>query len=65
MARNIFLKIVFLFIFSTTNFVAQNKSVDLKSVWGNTKNSDSLIFSALAKYYILNNQESNSLVAKL
>jgi tetratricopeptide (TPR) repeat protein len=56
MNQNSFLKIVFLFIFSTTNVVAQNKSVDLKKVWENTANSDSIRFKALADYYILNNQ---------
>jgi tetratricopeptide (TPR) repeat protein len=56
MTKNSILKIVFLFIFSTTNIVAQNKSVNLKSVWENTKNSDSIRFKALADYYILNNQ---------
>jgi tetratricopeptide (TPR) repeat protein len=55
MNQNSFLKIVFLFIFST-NVVAQNKSVDLKTVWENTRNSDSIRFKALADYYILNNQ---------
>ena len=56
MAQNSFLKIVFLFIFSTTNFVAQNKSVDLKMVWENSKNPDSTRFNALAEYYKINNQ---------
>jgi tetratricopeptide (TPR) repeat protein len=54
MTKNSFLIIVFLF--STINIVAQNKSIDLKSVWENTKNSDSLRFKALADYYTLNNQ---------
>lgn len=54
MTKNSFLIIVFLF--STINIVAQNKSIDLKSVWENTKNSDSIRFKALADYYILNNQ---------
>lgn len=50
------LKIVLLFIFSTTSFVAQNKDADLKAVWENTKNPDSTRFHALAEYYKLNNQ---------
>jgi tetratricopeptide (TPR) repeat protein len=54
MTKNSFLIIVFLFL--TINIVAQNKSIDLKSVWENTKNSDSIRFKALADYYILNNQ---------
>ena len=54
MTKNSFLIIVFLFL--TINIVAQNKSIDLKSVWENTKNSDSLRFKALADYYTLNNQ---------
>jgi tetratricopeptide (TPR) repeat protein len=56
MNQNSFLKIVLLFFFSTTNFVAQNKSVDLKTIWENTKNPDSIRFNALAEYYKLNNQ---------
>jgi tetratricopeptide (TPR) repeat protein len=56
MDQNSFLKVVFLFIFSTTNVVAQNKSVDLKAVWENATNSDSVRFKALADYYIINNQ---------
>ena len=56
MTKNSFLTIAFLFLFSTINIVAQNKPVDLKSDWENTKNSDSLRFKALADYYILNNQ---------
>jgi tetratricopeptide (TPR) repeat protein len=51
-----FLKIFFLLIFSTTIVIAQNKSDDLKTVWENTKNSDSARFKALADFYILNNQ---------
>lgn len=56
MVQNSFLKIVFLFIFSTTNVVAQKKSIDLKAVWENATNSDSARFKALADYYIINNQ---------
>lgn len=56
MFKNSFLKIVFLFIFSTSNFIAQNKSNDLKAIWENTKNTDSIRFNALAEYYIANNQ---------
>jgi tetratricopeptide (TPR) repeat protein len=56
MCQNNFLKVVLFFIFSTTPLVAQNTTVDLKSVWENTKNSDSIRFKALADYYTLNNQ---------
>lgn len=48
--------IVLIFILSTTNAVAQNKAVDLKVVWENTNNPDSIRFKALADYYVLNNQ---------
>ena len=65
MIKNSFLKIVFLFLFSTTNIVAQNKPVDLKSVCENTKNSDSLRFKALADYYILNNQSHSDAALKV
>jgi tetratricopeptide (TPR) repeat protein len=65
MNQNSFLKIVFLFIFSITNFVAQNKSVDLKTVWENTKNSDSVRFKALADYYTLNNQTQPDVALKV
>jgi tetratricopeptide (TPR) repeat protein len=51
-----FFKIFFLLIFSTSIVIAQNKSVDLKTIWENTKNSDSARFKALADFYILNNQ---------
>lgn len=65
MTKNSILKIVFLFIFSITNIVAQNKSIDLKSVWENTKNSDSIRFKALADYYILNNQAQPDVALKV
>lgn len=65
MTKNSILKIVFLFIFSITNIVAQNKSIDLKSVWENTKNSDSIRFKALADYYILNNQSQPDVALKV
>jgi len=63
MTKNSFLIIVFLFL--TINIVAQNKSIDLKSVWENTKNSDSLRFKALADYYILNNQAQPDVALKV
>jgi tetratricopeptide (TPR) repeat protein len=53
--RNVF-RIVLFFFFITTNFVAQNQSNDLKAIWENTKNADSIRFNALADYYKLNNQ---------
>ena len=49
-------KILFLFIFSTTNFVAQTHTKELKTIWKNNKNADSIRFNALAEYYKINNQ---------
>ena len=51
-----YFNIVFLFIFSTINLVAQNNEKELKLIWENPKNADSIRFKALADYYILNNQ---------
>lgn len=65
MSQNSFLKIVFLFIFSTTNFVAQNKSVDLKAIWENTKNADSTRFNAINEFYIKNANSQPDYVIKL
>jgi tetratricopeptide (TPR) repeat protein len=56
MNQNCAFKIIFLFFFSTSSFVAQNKSIDLKAIWENTKNADSTRFNALAEYYKINNQ---------
>lgn len=53
--RNVF-RIVLFLLFLTTNLVAQNQSNDLKAIWENTKNADSIRFNALADYYKLNNQ---------
>jgi tetratricopeptide (TPR) repeat protein len=50
------LKLIVLFIFSTLNLFAQNKSDTLNLIWENTLNPDSVRFKALADYYILNNQ---------
>lgn len=47
---------IIIFIFSAANLFAQNQSVDLKKIWQNIKNSDSVRFKALADYYALNNQ---------
>lgn len=65
MSQNSFLKIVFLFIFSTNNFVAQNKSVDLKAIWENVKNADSTRFNALNEFYIKNTYSQPDYVIKL
>lgn len=51
-----YFNIVFLFIFSTINLVAQNTEKELKLIWENPKNADSIRFKALADYYVLNNQ---------
>jgi len=65
MHQNSFLKIVILLIFSTTNIVAQNKSVDLKAVWENTKNSDSIRFSAINKFYLENTFDQPDSILKV
>jgi tetratricopeptide (TPR) repeat protein len=64
MNQNSFLKIVLLFFFSTTNFVAQNKSVDLKTIWENTKNADSTRFNAINKFYLDNSFEQPDSILK-
>jgi tetratricopeptide (TPR) repeat protein len=56
MKPNSLLQIFLLFIFSTLNVDAQNKSDSLKILWENTNNADSIRFKALADYYIQNNQ---------
>lgn len=56
MSQNSVFKIIILFVFSTTNFVAQTNTKELKSIWENTKNADSIRFKAFADYYIKNNQ---------
>ncbi len=49
--------VLFFISFLTTFFaVAQTSNKELKATWENTKIPDSTRFSALAKYYILNNQ---------
>ncbi|MBK8601377.1 MAG: hypothetical protein IPN80_13275 [Flavobacterium sp.] len=65
MNQNSFIKVVFLFIFSTTNMVAQNKSVDLKAVWENTKNADSIRFNAINKFYLNNTFEQPDSILKI
>jgi tetratricopeptide (TPR) repeat protein len=57
MNQNCVFKIIFLFFFSTSSFVAQNKSVDLKAIWENIKNADSTRFNAINKFYIINSFE--------
>lgn len=51
-----YFKIVFLFIFSTCSLIAQTSTSELKTIWENTKNPDSIRFKALADFYIANNQ---------
>jgi tetratricopeptide (TPR) repeat protein len=65
MVKNSFLKIVSLFIFSTSSFVAQNKSVDLKAVWNNPKNPDSTRFNAINKFYANNSFEQPDSILKI
>jgi tetratricopeptide (TPR) repeat protein len=53
------LKTVFFFTFLTlfsNDVFGQINNKELKSIWENTKNADSIRFSALAQYYIKNNQ---------
>ncbi|MDP5027154.1 MAG: tetratricopeptide repeat protein [Flavobacterium sp.] len=45
------IKIVFLFIFSTINLVAQNTEKELKLIWENPKNADSIRLKAINEYY--------------
>ncbi|WP_445905237.1 tetratricopeptide repeat protein [Flavobacterium sp.] len=45
------IKIVFLFIFSTINLVAQNTEKELKLIWENPKNTDSIRLKAINEYY--------------
>ena len=54
--QNIVFNVVFLFLFSTTNLIAQTNVKELKTIWENPKNADSVRFNALAEYYIINNQ---------
>ncbi|WP_320814124.1 tetratricopeptide repeat protein [Flavobacterium sp.] len=56
MNSNSFFKCLILFILFTTNFVAQTNTKELKTIWENTKNADSIRFNALAQYYKINNQ---------
>jgi tetratricopeptide (TPR) repeat protein len=64
MNLNCILKIVFLLFFSSSSFVAQNKSVDLKAVWENTKNADSTRFNAINKFYLINSFEQPDSILK-
>jgi hypothetical protein len=65
MGHNNFLKFLFLFIFSSTNCAAQNKSVDLKTIWENTKNADSTRFNAINEFYKKNTPSQPDYVIKL
>ncbi|WP_339836786.1 tetratricopeptide repeat protein [uncultured Flavobacterium sp.] len=56
MFQNSIFNIIYFFIFSTTSFVAQTNTKELKSIWENTKNADSIRFNALSQYFKLNNQ---------
>lgn len=65
MIKNIVFKIVLLFIFSTTSFVAQNKTVDLKTIWENNKNADSTRFNAINEFYKKNTSSQPDYAIKL
>ena len=65
MIKNIVFKIVLLFIFSTTNFVAQNKTGDLKTIWENNKNADSTRFNAINEFYKKNTSSQPDYAIKL
>lgn len=65
MTLNSFFKIIFLFIVSTTNFVAQNNTVDLKAIWENTENVDSSRFNALNEFYKRNTSSQPDYAIKL
>jgi len=65
MDQNSFLRIVFLFIFSTTNLVAQNKPDDLKTIWENPKNEDSTRFNAINEFYKKNTSSQPDYAIKL
>lgn len=65
MNQNCVFKLLLLFFFSTSSFVAQNKSVDLKAVWENTKNPDSTRFSAINEFYKKNTSSQPDEVIKL
>lgn len=65
MNQNIFAKILFLILFSTSSFVAQDKSENLKTVWNNSKNPDSTRFNALNDFYKKNTSSQPDYVIKL
>ncbi len=65
MTPNCVLKIIFLFIFSTSSFVAQNKSADLITIWENPKNPDSTRFNAINKFYLNNSFEQPDSILKI
>ncbi|PTX58970.1 tetratricopeptide repeat protein [Kordia periserrulae] len=56
MSQKSVITIVFLFLISSTILVGQTSTKELKTIWENTKNADSIRFKALAKYFKLNNQ---------
>lgn len=63
--QNIVFNVVFLFLFSTTNLIAQTNVNELKTIWENPKNADSVRFNALAEYYIINNQAQPDTTLKI
>lgn len=65
MNNKLVFRIVFLFIFSSTNFVAQNNGVNLKTIWENPKNPDSTRFYALQEFYKKNTSSQPDYVLTL
>lgn len=63
--QNIVFNVVFIFLFSTTNLIAQTNVKELKTIWENPKNADSVRFNALAEYYIINNQAQPDTTLKI
>lgn len=45
--------------------MGQNKSVDLKTIWENTKNADSIRFKAINKFYLNNSFEQPDSILKI
>ena len=65
MHQNRIFNIIILLLCTTSSFVGQNKSVDLKTIWENTKNADSIRFKAINEYYKLNTSSEPDDLIKL
>lgn len=51
MGQGSFLKVLLLFIFSAASTFAQNKAIDLRAIWENSRIADSLRYNAISEYY--------------